>query len=219
MLADINLKEIERKAWRSFYQDGLMDIYLGLILMASGVSGVLLRTDAPAPWPMAAFLALAGCAWLLWQAGVRLISRPRLGRVKPGPTARARQNKTLVVSSICLGVTVTLVISTIAMLDGGRPADAGLFLLIAQVVTELSLLLFFGLGAYFLEYRRLYLIGILYAIGVGGILLYVMEDLDAAIFAAFAAAALIVIMGTVVFVRFLRSHPVPTVEKAAHDQQ
>ena len=35
--AQINLKEIERKAFRSTYQDGLWDIYFGLIVVGMSI--------------------------------------------------------------------------------------------------------------------------------------------------------------------------------------
>ena len=37
MTQNINLKALEKKAWRSVFQDGLWDIFLGLLLMAFGL--------------------------------------------------------------------------------------------------------------------------------------------------------------------------------------
>ena len=41
MQPEINLKELERRAWRSVFQDGLWDIYLGLLLMAMAILTLL----------------------------------------------------------------------------------------------------------------------------------------------------------------------------------
>jgi hypothetical protein len=63
----------------------------------------------------------------------------------------------------------------------------------------------------------MYLIGILYAVGVGGIMLYVVEGFDAAIAATVAAVAFILVMGAVVLIRWVRGHPVPDTTEKPHD--
>ena len=47
MSTQLNLKEIERKAFRSTYQDGLWDIHLGLIFVRFLKTYPLHREDAP----------------------------------------------------------------------------------------------------------------------------------------------------------------------------
>ena len=34
MAEGLNLNQLERKAWKAYQQDGLMDIFLGLLMMA-----------------------------------------------------------------------------------------------------------------------------------------------------------------------------------------
>ena len=42
MTNHVDLKRLERKVWTSFFEDGLWDIYLGILLMAmSGVATIL----------------------------------------------------------------------------------------------------------------------------------------------------------------------------------
>ena len=41
MTEPLNLKEIEKKAWRSTFEDGLWDIYLGSLFFIMGVSPLL----------------------------------------------------------------------------------------------------------------------------------------------------------------------------------
>ena len=38
MVADVNLKEIQRKVYMTFFQDGLWDIFLGLFILGWGLS-------------------------------------------------------------------------------------------------------------------------------------------------------------------------------------
>ncbi len=214
------LAQIERRTWQRYAESGLTDIFLGAILLASGAAAVALRTDLPAPWPLVLYFALAIPFLLLYQTLNHRVILPRQGRIRPGPLARSRRGKTMLVSFICLGVTVLLVILTVGIpgrgLDGSS-SEADLYLRIAQVVMTLTILLFFGLAAAFMDYSRLYLIGILYAIGVGGIMLYVIEGLDAAIAAPAAATAAILSMGAVILTRWVRSHPVLAATEDPHD--
>ena len=41
MLKPVSLKEVERKAWRSFHQDGLWDVLFGLMLLTIYAGGTL----------------------------------------------------------------------------------------------------------------------------------------------------------------------------------
>lgn len=207
-----DLDQIERRTWTRYAESGLTDILLGAILLTSSIAAVVLRADLPAPWPLAVYFALAVPFLLVFLWLQRMIIVPRLGRVRPGPRAKVRRSKVSLVSFVSIGVTVLLVLLTVGLpgrgFDGSR-SEVALARVAAPVVMTGIILLFFALTAYILEYRRLYLIGILYTVGVGGILLYVIEELDAGIAVAAAAVAFILIMGTVILVRWIRQHPIP----------
>ena len=49
MLSTFNLKEIERKAYRSTFDDGLYDIGWGLLLLGFGMSSLLKDLGFPKP--------------------------------------------------------------------------------------------------------------------------------------------------------------------------
>ncbi len=72
-------------------------------------------------------------------------------------------------------------------------------------IWAVNMLVLFGLGAYFLDYNRLYLIGVLYALPVP-VDFWLRELAGVRLgFIVFAVpAAVILIMGLVVFIRFLR---------------
>ena len=211
--------QIERRTWTRYAESGLTDILLGAILLSSSAAAVVLRTDLPAPWPLVVYFALAVPFLLAFLGLQRLIILPRLGRIRPGPRAKARLSKANIVGFVSVGVTVLLVLLTVGLqghgFDGSR-SEAALARVAGPVVMAASILLFFGLTAYILDYRRMYLIGILYAMGVGGIMLYVIEDLDAGIAAAAAAVAFILIMGTVTLVRWMHRHPIPVIAEERH---
>jgi MFS family permease len=214
-----DLDQIERRTWTRYAESGLTDILLGAILLASSAAAVGLRTDLPAPWPLAVYIALAVPCLLAFHWLKRMIVLPRLGRIRVGPRAKARRRKTTILGFVSVGVTVLLVLLTVGFqgrgFDGSR-SEASLARLAAPGVMTASILLFFGLTAHILDYHRMYLIGILYAVGVGGIMLYVMEQFDAGIAAAAIAVAFILIMGTVTLVRWLRRHPIPLIAEERH---
>ena len=92
MNGSMDLKMLERNAWRSYHQDGLWDIYLGLLLW-----DLALLLNSSIEWIESdlvrylAYLVLIGGAFLIFWAGKRFITAPRLGRVKFGPARKRRQ--------------------------------------------------------------------------------------------------------------------------------
>jgi hypothetical protein len=209
MSQDTNLKVIERQAWRSVFQDGLWDIYLGTLLMAMAVLTLLSRTNIPEAGQMAIYIGLMGLAMLALWAGKRLITVPRMGRVKFGPKGKARKMKARVLLAISVLVGVVVFLFTALALKGNWSEGLPLHLIIPGV-WAMNMLVVFSLGAYFLHYERLYLIGVLYALPVP-LDIWLDEYVGIKLgFIAFAVpAAIILIMGLVVFMRFLRDYPLP----------
>ena len=113
---------------------------------------------------------------------------------------------------LAVSVLVGVVVFFIAVLawKGNWSEELPLHLVIPGI-WAMNMLVVSSLGAHFLDYERLYLIGVLYALPVP---LDIWLDEYAGIklgFIAFAVpAAIILIMGLVVFIRFLRDYPLPT---------
>jgi len=217
MSLDIDLKQLERRAWRSVFQDGLWDIYLGLLLMAMAIFALLSKTNIPKVQQMIIYMGLVVLAMLVLWVGKRLITVPRMGRVEFGPTGKARRNKARVILAISVLVGVVIFIFTWQALKSDWSEELPLHLIVAAV-WALNMLILFSLGAYFLGYDRLYLIGVLYALPVP---LDIWLDEFAGIklgFIAFAVpAAVILIMGLMVFIRFLRDYPPPAEESSPEE--
>ncbi len=99
----LDLKQIERKAYRFNYQDGLMDILMGTIIFGFGFYAYLPESGygkANWIWFVVTFLVAQG----LYQAGKKFITQPRIGQVRFG-TIRHRKNKTL---ALLMGIIVLL---------------------------------------------------------------------------------------------------------------
>jgi len=212
MSRDINLKELERKAWRSVFQDGLWDIYLGLLLMALAIYALLSKTKLPEAQQMVIYIGLMALSMLVLWAGKRFITLPRMGRVKFGPRGKTRRRKAAVL--LAISVLVGALVSIVTSLGlKGNLSDGLPLHLVVPAAWALNMLVLFSLGAYFLDYDRLYLIGVLYALAVP---LLIWLDEFAGIKLGFIAlavpAGIILIVGLVVLVRFLRDYPLPAEE-------
>ena len=90
MSQPLDLKALERKAFRSTFQDGLWDLYFGCLLLVNTFMFTFLENEQM-PWliPTLAFVLLAGSAALFW-LGKKYITAPRLGHVKFGPERRKK---------------------------------------------------------------------------------------------------------------------------------
>jgi hypothetical protein len=212
MNAPIDLKDLERKAWTSFFQDGLMDIYLGLLLFILALVSTVLQGMSSAWLRYTIYFALIGAAFLAFWAGRRYITIPRLGRVKFGPERRRKRTRLAVVMSMFVLLNVLLIFLTVAAKN--NPHTWGRFM-----PSELALNLFIGVYvgaamaiiAYYKDFQRGYYIALVFALTFAGV-----EFLDnPAVF--WIGGGLVFIPGLVLLVRFLRQHPIPPSE-VMHDQ-
>lgn len=204
----ITLKELELKAFRSTYQDGLWDIYFGLIVICMAI---FLYRPATGFSPMNIVLMLVSMigAYALFWAGKRFITLPRLGQVKFGEK-RARRRKTmfLVLGTVVLIQGTFLVIQFVAwrnpefgdMLNTFLKEKNAMDLAVATIGS-----LFVGpsmiLIAYFMDFPRGYFIGIMMALAV-----FLMILLNHPVY-SIIIGILIAVPGVVLFIRFLQKYP------------
>lgn len=120
-MQDVNLKEIERKAWRSNFQDGLTDIGLGMMILAFAAAPYLESIGIMFPWNI---LIVAVPAFLVITVGKLVIARPRIGLVKFGHKRQSTQKKLLVLFSFTTVALVTLVIMTDVGVFPGEPGNS-----------------------------------------------------------------------------------------------
>ena len=208
MSEKLNLKELERKAWRSFFDDGLWDIYLGLLLALMGVSAFMNSLDLTEGVHMGIYIGLLIFTMLGFWAAKRYITVPRIGRVKFGSERKKRRIKTSLVlfASVVFGFILFLALGGVARGDVSRalPWDV-----IVPAAWALNMLLVFGLMGYFLEFERLYFIGLVYAIVLPlDAILQKTTELRIVPYMFLFAGLLIVAVGVIYLTRFLRNFPV-----------
>ncbi|MBN1313627.1 MAG: hypothetical protein JXB30_19650 [Anaerolineae bacterium] len=210
MSEKVSLKELEGKAWRSVFQDGMWDIFLGLLLVAMAVNAWMSDSGLAENIRTGVYIGLEIVAMGVLWAGKRFITVPRMGRVKFGKGRRSRKLwVTLVVGlSALLGVVVFQITQTMGNSVSFQSAMRTFF----PAFWAAGCIVFFSLGAYLLDFSRLYLIGILYALPVPtDHLLHRLFGLDLSSLAFGLPGLTAVVMGLVVMIRFMREYPIPHV--------
>jgi len=190
MPEEINLKAIERKAWASYFEDGLLDILIGAMLLIGGIRSI---TDYA--WYILLILPLI----LILPLGKMLITTPRLGHVKFGPARNLKQAKVIAV----------LVISVLATFGLLMLPKSGFALPPKMLISPIMagwIVVVFGMIAYYLDFRRLFAYGLLFAIsevlsGLFGVYIGAMAQTIFGI--------VVLLIGLFVLARFLRKYPQP----------
>lgn len=211
MSQELNLKEIERKAWTSVFSDGLYDLWLGWLLLQLGGVYLLSKLNVSDPILTVVNLGTYLLSYALLWLGKRYITLPRMGRVKFSRRRRSRVKVLAVITFIFVGLTFGLTLLAVSRqksLFGAQVSP-----LTGPMLLALFFLIFFWTAAYFLEYRHLYLIGVMFALPEP--LLAVFQEywsISFAILVWAVPAAVVIAMGLVTLRRFLREYPLPVIQ-------
>jgi len=210
MTQNLDLKAIERKAFRSTHQDGLWDIYIGITML---VCALLLNIPDNEDFPLPVFvlgMAGMGIAFAIFHFGKKFITVPRMGRVKFGPGRQKRKITLAWVMGAFVMVTLGLNLFTLYVWNASssaQPVELNLAPSLERAVVASIAALIAGLStiviSYYKEFTRGYYIALLMGIGFFFAML-----LDTPV-PVVVAAALILLPGLYVFLRFLRGHPLP----------
>ena len=200
MTEQLDLKALERRAWRSTYEDGLTDIFLGLLLSQFGL-GLWLAPKFGEMGTLGVMFVYA-CA-LVVGLGVakKRITRPRAGTARFGTERKVKQKKVAVVLSLSMLVGAVLFAVAIA----GWVSLAGWIL--PASVFGINAIVVFGLLAYLNDVPRFALYGWLFA---GAFPAWVLIDEIAGRqfrpIAPFAFSLVMVVTGVVMLVKFVRRY-------------
>lgn len=207
MSQQISLKGAERKAFKFIHNDGLWDVLLGCFALMFVIAPYL-STSLGDFWSSAVFLPFWALVYLTIGMVRKHVVKPRLGAVRFGPARKARLAKFTVVM---LAVNImSLILGFIAAWKiGSVPGQ------MFSIIFGLGLLMGFSLAAYFLDFSRLYVYGLLL-----GLSPLVGEWLWSRGYAAHhgfpltfgVSAGIMILVGLVLFVRLLRDNPVPVEE-------
>lgn len=207
MTPNIDLKQIERKAFLSTFQDGVLDICLGLWFIPFAIMPLINDLGFGDFWSSAVtFPFFSILAFLTFWVGKKFITTPRIGLVRYGPERKTRLKRMHAIIFALL---------LINLIVAGLETHLRNFLY-HQARIEMLMLISFSLGAYFLNLARLYAYGVLMALsfltcGMLGPNTIPLAHHGYPVVFGFSSAVLLAI-GLLLLLRFLRKYPLPTKE-------
>jgi len=188
-----DLRQLERKAWLSYQQDGLMEIAFGLLLLFAFAGSVADRFH----WVAYPLLLLVGPGLALAK---RFVTAPRMGSVRFGPARIARKRRVVLVIAVLVAATML-----VPLVGGGKEwlHEHPTFMSVA-----LGILVFaaFAAVAYWLQLARMYVVGLLF----GGA--FTLTEFFETPVPLLVAGALVILSGVVRLVGFVRQYPLPTAD-------
>ncbi len=208
MTEKIDLKTLEKKAYRSVFNDGLWDIFIGMLILNLGVGPLFndLFESLDFLTPLISSLIWNIITLLIFILGKKYVTIPRVGYVKFGPKRKSKQLK-LKIFLICVLIVnlILFVIRLVGIIDYNQiqPFLVTLFLGFGIFILP------FCVMAYFLEFTRLYYYA--FSAGIGFIFVdfltpIVGNPLD--IITVFGViGGIITIIGLYYFIIFLKKYP------------
>jgi len=203
----IDLKGLEKKAWRSAFQDGIWDIYLGWLFLGLAIAPFGDTLGLPGDiGSMIIVLSVNSIAVLFLILGKKFITIPRIGFVKFGAKRKKSKKRLLAFLIFNMILAFLLLFANISgffdLLNIGglaEPLVIGLLL----ITVPLSIL------AYFLEFHRLYIYAIFFGLGFFiSELLYPLVGSPLDFFLSLGSVGIAVLsIGLVYFAQFLRKNP------------
>jgi len=158
MTKEPNLREIEKKAYMSYHQDGLLDIFAGLFVLGFGLG---IWVDLTLEFGFGSIMPAILVATLLpiWISAKRKITMPRVGFVKFGPRGTQRLTAVFIGTAI-VGLLFFMAIAFTSA-QGGPPSWLQTIIQYGMVVIGLISLAICSLFGYSMGMRRLYAYGLL----------------------------------------------------------
>ena len=195
-----NLKEIERKAYTSYHQDGLLDIFAALYILGFGI-GIFMNVL----WDFSFGVILPGILVAvvlpLWIAAKRKITMPRIGYVNFG--TRGANKLTAVYLGLMVAGLGAFFAFTMATSQEGLRQWLDLIVQNGMLVVGFGTLAICALFGYSMGLKRLYAYGLLAAIAlvtghfVGIFFAYILMALGATVMVA----------GFALLINFVRKYP------------
>lgn len=203
----ISLKEAEQKVFVSFFQDGLVDIFLGFFF-TQFVIALYLSESLGDFWSSAVFIPVLGLVFIvLWLVRKNMV-KPRVGEVKFGQWRVKRLIRFNVIMLVVLTGSAILAALSAAMFD-----ILPEWMPLAPLFFSSIMLVGFGIAGYYLNYALFYVYGVLLAAApiVGEWLWTNMNVPHHGFPVTFGfSAGVMILVGLVQLIRFLRENPLPS---------
>jgi len=204
---EIGLEKLEKKAWRTTLEDGIIDIYFGILIASFGPS-IGLHDFLPVPFNILLGPILIGFGLVFFILSKKYLIKPRIGFVKFGRKRKARKLKIIVV--LLVNMVLLLIIFLVNLSN-----NEGIFSLPYTIEYLLEGVLFLTIPlcfvAYFLQFNRLYVYAFLLGWG------FFLADISSLIvpipfnflFSYLLLGGIMITIGTIYLIRFLKKYPLP----------
>jgi hypothetical protein len=163
MTDEPNLKEIERKAYMSYHQDGLMDIFAGLYILGFGL-GIFMQIIWDLGFGIIMPALLITTVLPIWIVAKRKITMPRIGYVNFG--TRGANKLTVVFIGTMVAGLFAFFAFTFATSQSGLRQWLDLIVQNGMLIVGLGSLTVCTLFGYTMGLKRLYAYGLLAAISL-----------------------------------------------------
>jgi len=202
MTKEPNLKEIERKTYMSYHQDGLLDIFAGVYILGFGL-GIFM--DVIWDFGMGVIIipgGLIAMALPMWIAAKRKITMPRIGFVKFGPGGGTSKLMAIFIGLAVAGLGFFSVF-TLATFQGGSRQWLDLIFQNGMLIVGFGSLAVCILFGYSMGLKRLYAYGLL-------AMIVLVTGHFTGIFFAYILLALgttVMVAGVALLIGFVRKYP------------
>ena len=200
MTDEPNLKEIERKAYMSYHQDGLMDIFAGLYILGFGL-GIFMQIIWDLGFGIIMPALLITTVLPIWIVAKRKITMPRIGYVNFG--TRGANKLTVVFIGTMVAGLFAFFAFTFATSQSGLRQWLDLIVQNGMLIVGLGSLTVCTLFGYTMGLKRLYAYGLLAAISL--VIGHFMGIFFGYIIMALGTAVMVV--GFVLLTNFVRKYP------------
>lgn len=203
MAENVDLKELEKKAYKSTFQDGVWDIYIGMLFIGWSFRyfGIAFNSIIG----LTIIISYYTITVFFFYIVKKFIIVPRMGFVKFGPKRKADKRKLIIFASINTIVLLIFFLLTLAGIFQYFQFDV---IIVPLLIGVCFIWLPLSVVAYFLKYNRLFLYSLL-----GGLsfilseLLYPFLGFPLNDFLLFGiSGGVIIIIGIIYFTLFLKKY-------------
>ena len=210
MSESISLREAERATFRTTFEDGLIDVFLGCVTLMFVIAPFLPLGDF---WNSFVFVPFWVCIYLVIRWLRKHVVKPRIGVVRLGTFRKVRLRKfSLIAFGVC---TIALILGIVSAANLDWPGW------VHMSGFGLAILIGFGIAGYFLDFPRLYLYGILlvFSLPVGEWLYSNLGAPHHGYPISFGVtAAVMFVWGFLKFFHLVRRHPIPAADQAMAEE-
>jgi hypothetical protein len=216
-LSDLNA--VEKKAFKATFEDGVWDLYLGVLLLPLIIFPLVrYALNADLTWAVLAMMLIYGLGFAGFRWLKKHVTLPRLGMIKPGPARQKKLHILRMIGAVAALSVAALVLLTIFINTFARIAVFGISLQtvifgIPLIFWKFTFLAVIGawLAAWLLDFPRLLLYGFLLGIAIPVDSVYFSETGWMPL--TCLTVLLAVAIGSIQLVRFLKRYPLPQMEE------